>query len=162
MPSRSLSRRSRAVAIAGVAAILTSAAAVPASASAPTGGHHVAVASSADVTPVRDFVGISGDAFNGGTDFVPTAQIREMGGSNYLAVRVQNTDTETLTIVASSVYGEVTKQVATGTSYYVAFPMRTTDVPYTRLSIAAWVEDGAGQMVRGSSANLVNIVLPQG
>jgi len=111
---------------------------------------------------VRDFVVVSGDGFNGGTDFLPTAQIRTLGGTNYLAVRVQNTDTETLTIVASSVYGEVTKQVEPGTSYYVAFPMRTTDVPYTRLSVSGGVEDTAGQMVRGSSANLVNIVLPQG
>jgi hypothetical protein len=119
-------------------------------------------AAAVDEEVVRDFVVVSGDGFNGGTDFLPTAQIRTLGGSNHLAVRVQNTDTETLTIVASSVYGEVAKQVAPGTSYYVAFPMRTTDVPYTRLSVSGWVEDAAGQMVRGSSANLVNIVLPQG
>ncbi|MFE5307441.1 hypothetical protein [Isoptericola sp. NPDC056605] len=111
---------------------------------------------------VRDFVVVSGDGFNGGTDFLPTAQIRTMGGSNYLTVRVLNTDPETLTIVASSVYGEVTRQVAPGASSYVAFPMRTTDVPLTRLSVAGWVEDAAGEMVRGSSANLVNVVLPQG
>ncbi len=138
------------------------------------GAAGVAVAATASAAPastvvgpaadevVRDFVGVGGDAFNGGTDFETTAQIRTMGGSNYLAVRVLNTDTETLTIAVSSVYGEQTRRVDPGASYYQSFPMRTTDVPLTRLSVAGWVEDDEGQMVRGSSAEYLNVVLPQG
>jgi len=161
MPSRSLSRTSRVLAIAGVAAVLTSAAAVPASASAPTGGHGVAVASAADVTAVREFVGVGGDAFNGGVWVRPEAQIRLMGDSNYLAVRVHNDDSEPARVQISSAHGEKTLLVEPGTSGYVAFNLRTSTVPLVPLLVVAEVLDADGNLVRGTGINMMNVVLPE-
>ncbi|MFE5335275.1 hypothetical protein ACFQ8E_05105 [Isoptericola sp. NPDC056573] len=162
MSSRSLSRRSRAAAIAGVAAVLAGVTTIPASASAPARAQDVAVASAADVTPVRDFVGVGGDALNGGVWVRPEAQIRLMGDSNYLAVRVHNDDVEPAHVRVSSAYGERSLLVEPGRSGYVAVNLRTSTVPLVPLLIVAEVLDAEGSVVRGTGINMMNVVLPEG
>ncbi|MFD6136536.1 hypothetical protein [Isoptericola sp. NPDC056618] len=158
MPTRALSRRSRAFAIVGVAAALAGVTTVPASASAED---VVAVASAADVTPVRDFVGVGGDAINGGVWVRPEAQIRLMGGSNYLTVRVHNDDVDPAHVQISSAYGERTLLVEPGRSGYVAVNLRTSEVPLIPLLIVAEVRDADGKLVRGTGINMTNVVLPE-
>lgn len=161
MPSRSLSLSTRALAIAGVAAVLAGVTAAPASASTPTGGNGVAVESAADVTAVRDFVGIGGDAVNGGVWVRAEAKIRLMGGSNYLAVRVANDDTETAHVRVSSDAGEQTMVVEPGVSGYVTVNLRTADVPLLPLLIIAETRDEDGAMVRSTGINMINVDLSE-
>jgi len=110
---------------------------------------------------VRDFVGIGGDAYNGGVRITPEAQIRQMGDSNYLAVRVANDDTETASVAISSEYGEKKVVVEPGKSAYVAVNLRRSTVPEVHLLIIAEVRDPDGVLVRGTGINMANVIIPE-
>lgn len=146
-------------AVCALLALTVTAAVAPAASAATTQTVPVGAAQAAE-DEVRDFVGVGGDAINGGVHIAPEATIRPVAGSNALSVRVVNHDTETVHISIESEYGSRSIVTEPGRVAYVSFNLRQPTVPTVFVNIVGQVLDEDGEMVRSSGFAMMNVILP--